>query len=163
MLRQFEDAVGECGASAVHRLDRAADRITVLFAVVFGDAAARLHRVCGDPVDVDLVAHNAIGTGERRVNRRLVADLVEKGFVARVVVPHRWRAGGERRRRGDHRGQNLVVDFDQLGCVFCLVDRVGDDKRDRVADIAHPFLGEQRLRTDKGRRPVAASARDARH
>ena len=102
------------------------------------------------------------GAGKRRVDRRLVADLVKEGFVAGVVVPHRRRAGGERRRGGDHRGQRLVVDLDQLGRVLGLVQRVGDDEGDRVADIAHALLRKQRLRADKGRGAVAAPARHAR-
>src|SRR5262249_11991818 len=43
VMQQFEDAVGECGTSAVHRLHGAADRVAVLIPVVIGETAARLH------------------------------------------------------------------------------------------------------------------------
>ncbi len=163
VLRQFEDPVGERGAGGVHRLDRAADRIAVLGAVVFADAAARLHRVRRDPVDADLVANDAVRAGKRRIDRIFAADFVKEGLVARVLVPNCWRARGQRCRGGDHRRQRRVVDLDQFGRVLRLVQGIGDDERHRVADIAHAPLGEQRLRANESRGPIAASSAHAGH
>ena len=59
-------------------------------------------------------------------------------------------------------GQRLVLDRDQLGRVLRLVQGLGDDEGDRIADIAHPLLRQQRLRADKGRRAVLLAARDQR-
>jgi hypothetical protein len=95
VLRQFEDPVGERGAGGVHRLDRAADRIPVLGAIVFANAAARFHRVRRDPIDADFVAYDAARAGKRRIDRLFAADLVKEGFVARVLVPNCRRAGGQ--------------------------------------------------------------------
>ena len=45
----------------------------------------------------------------------------------------------------DHHGQRVVVDADQFGGVLALVAVVGDDHRDRLADVPDPVHGEQRL------------------
>ena len=97
VLRQFEDAVGQCRPGGVHRLDRAADRIAVLIAVVLGEATARLHAVRRDPVDDHRVTNDMVGPGECRIDRGLVADLVKECLVARVLLPDRGRARRERR------------------------------------------------------------------
>ncbi len=64
------------------------------------------------------------------------------------------------RRR--HRRQDLVLDRDQLGGVLRLVERLGDDERHRVADIADAVLRQERLRADKGRRAAPPPARHQR-
>ncbi len=70
------------------------------------------------------------------VDSGAVADLVEERLVARVLVPDRRRVGGKRSFGADHCRQWLVLDLDQFGSVLCLVQRLGDDERNRVPDIA---------------------------
>ena len=146
VLRQLEDLIGERRARAVRRLDGAADGVAVVIRVVMADAAARLHRVGGDAVDHGAVAHDVVGLGEGGIDRRLVADLVEERLVAGIVVPHRGRAGRQRRLGGDDRRQRLVIDRDELGRVLRLVQRLGDDEGDGLADIAHALVRQNRLR-----------------
>ena len=87
------------------------------------------------------MADDAVGPGEGGIDRGLVAGLVEERLVARVLVPHRRRV----RRRAPLRrvmtaGSGSYSIVDQLGGVLCLVQRLGDDERDRVADIADAIL-----------------------
>ena len=42
-------------------------------------------------------------------------------------------------------GQRLVIDLDQLGGVERLVQRLGDDEGDVVADPAHAVLHQRRI------------------
>ena len=84
------------------------------------------------------------GRGERGVDRRLVADRPLVAHVARRVVVNR-RVRLRRLRRIDDRRQHLVIDFDQLGGVLRLLQRLGDDDRDLVADVAHLALRQQRM------------------
>ena len=59
-----------------------------------------------------------------------------------------------RARRIGHRRQHAVVDDDRLGRVARLRQRLGDDDRNVVADIADLALGERRMRTGPHRRAV---------
>ena len=106
------------------------------------------------------VTDDPVGARKSGIDRRLVADLMIKGFVAGIVVPHQRRTRRQRGLGGDDRRQYLVVDVDKLGRVLRLVHAIGNDKRNGFADIAHPLLGEERLRAHKGRAAVAASAAD---
>ena len=45
----------------------------------------------------------------------------------------------------DHDGQRIVVDLDRLGRQLRLLERVGDDEGDRVADMAHGVEAEERM------------------
>jgi hypothetical protein len=73
---------------------------------------------------------------------------VEKGLVAGIVVPDRWRASRDGLLDRDHGGQRLVVDLDQFRSVLGLRQRFGDDESDRLANKAHAVTGKQRLRRD---------------
>ena len=158
-MRHPEDLAGERGSRPVHRLDRAADRVALLVAVVLREAAARLHAVGAHPVDDDRIPDDVRGAGEGRIDRLPVAGRVGEGFVARVVVPHRRRAGRERRLGRNDGGQRLIVDFDQLGGILRLAQGFRHDEGDRIADIAHPVLRQERLRADESGGAVAPSPR----
>src|SRR6202043_522006 len=101
------------------------------------------HAVGGDPVDRDAGADDARRTGERRLDRRLVAGLVEEGLVAGIVGPYRRRAGSEGGVGRDDGRQRLVVDRDPLGRVLCLLDGLGDEEGDWIADIPYVILRQQ--------------------
>ena len=158
-LRQPEDLLRQDRADTVRRLDGGADRVAVLVIVIPGEAAARLHRVAGHPVDADTVAHDVSRPGEPVRHRRRIADLVGKGLVAGVVVPDRRRAVGERRVGRRQRRHGRVVDRHQLGGVPRRIHRLGDDEGDRLARHADAALGEQRLRRLETGRAVGAPGR----
>ncbi len=45
-----------------------------------------------------------------------------------------------------HRRQHLVIDLDPLGGVLRLRQRLGDDDRDRIADVVRLAMGDRRVR-----------------
>ena len=63
-------------ADHVRALHRAAQGVAVVARIVLGEAAARLHRIGGDPVDHHAMLDHVGGAGERAFDRGLVADLV---------------------------------------------------------------------------------------
>jgi hypothetical protein len=127
-----------------------------------GKAAARLHAIGGNAIDHRPVADDVVGLGKGGIDRSFVAGLVKECLVVWVRRPHRRRARGQRGLGGGHRRQWLVIDLNQFGGVPGLVEGLGDDKGDRIADIAHNFLREDRLRAHKSARAVAALARHQR-
>ena len=90
--------------------------------------------------------------GERRVDRRLVAPLEPVGQIARRFVPQERRLCGERRRRVDHRRQWPVRHRDPLGGVTRLIGCIGNDERDRVADMTNPVARQCPARRHDDRR-----------
>ena len=52
-------------------------------------------------------------------------------------------------------GQDVVIDLDRLGRVARLLDGLGDDEGDRVADMPHRAVGQHRMRRRGLRRAVA--------
>ena len=63
-------------------------------------------------------------------------------------------AGVERAGGVDDRRQRFVLDRDPLSGVARLDDGIGDDHRDRVADMAHPLAGDRGMRRRCHRRLV---------
>jgi hypothetical protein len=56
----------------------------------------------------------------------------------------------------------LVLDVDQLGRILGLVERLGNDERHRLADVADALLRQQRRPAHMGGRAVALLAREHR-
>ena len=79
--------------------------------------------------------------------------------IGAVLLPHDRRLGHQRIRRAHDRGQRVVDDHEVLGGVHRLSERLGDDHRDRLADIADLLDGQNRVRSDQKRRAVAALER----
>ncbi len=75
----------------------------------------------------------------------LVAERHLEGDIAGVARPHRRRAGLERIERADHVGQRLPIDRDRLGGVLGLLDGIGDDEGDGVADMADHVARQHRI------------------
>ncbi len=90
--------------------------------------------------------------GKRLLDRLAVAALEAVGQIAGRLVPQQRRAGGERRRGIDDGGQRTVRDRDLLGGVARLLAGVGDDERDRIADMPHPVASQRRARRHDHRR-----------
>ena len=84
----------------------------------------------------------------RRILERLlhllgIAEvIIERDVVGDVIVKLRRAGLGRFLGVGDRR-QRIDVDLDRLGGIAGLHERFGDNKRDRIADIAH-LVGHQR-------------------
>ena len=85
-----------------------------------------------------------LGFGKGRIGLCLVADLAVDGKIVGAIVPHMDRARLDRVGGAHDSLRRLVIDLDQLGRVFRLVERLGDHHRHRLADILH-FLGRHRV------------------
>ena len=66
-------------------------------------------------------------------------------------MEHR-RVGALRLPRVDERLERLVVDLDELGGVAGELSRLGDDRDDRLADVAHLADGERVVLDVRARR-----------
>ena len=146
MFRQMQHEGAHQQADDMRVLAGGIERVVARTAVVFADRRARLHRV-GDQAVVDQVElGDQLGFGEGGVDRGLVADLPLVAGVGRRLVEQLGGSRLHRIGRFDRRRQHAVVDLDQLGRVLGLVARLGDDDRDRVADMAHLAPGQHRVR-----------------
>ena len=130
------------------------ERVLAGGAVELADRGARLHRVGDEAVVDEVEPHHPRRPADRRVDRREIAQMPVVAEVARRLVAHLRRAGLQRRGRVDDRGLLGIVDADQLGRVARLRQGVGDDDRDRVADMAHPVGRQHRMRRLDHRRAV---------
>ena len=95
------------------------------------------------------------GMGKGGGGRGLVADLDIDAEIAGGFVPQLRRARFQRVGGKCDRRQRVVCNVQPLGRVFRLGDGVGDDHRDRLADIAR-LVGRQREMA--GRDQLAAAA-----
>ena len=145
-LRNLHRGLGDGVAEQPRPLEAAMQRVAAGAAIVFAGDAARLERVGGDAVDDEALLDHVRGFGEGRVGRGLVAGLVEIRLVVRAIVVELRRAGLERLARRHHGGARRVVDLDALGGVAGQIERVGDDDRDRIADMH----GRDRSRSPAG-------------
>jgi hypothetical protein len=126
---------------------------------VFGDAAARLHGIGGEPVDHHAMPDHMGRGGKRLGDRGGIAGGMDESLVVRTALPHGDGAGHDRVLGGGDRGQHLVIDFDRFSRVLRLLERLGDDEGDGIADIAHALAGKERLRRGKGGAAVTPLAR----
>ena len=154
-FRDFEDLPRQFRAIGVRALQGRVDRVMVGRGVVVADAAARLHRGRGHPVDDESVADDVRGAGEGRVGRSLVAFEIDKRDIVGAVLPDARRAGPDRIRGRDDRRQRLVVDRNQFRRVRGLMRALGYDKGDIIPDPAHPILDQCRIARPISRRAVA--------
>ena len=128
-LRLAEDVLGQHPPDAMNRLHRRPQGVAVLERVVLGDTAAIFHGIAGDAVDADPMADDMGRLGERRIDRRRIAEFVEERLVAGIVRPNGRRVRVERPVDADDDRQRGVLDMDQFGGVLGLVHRFGDDER----------------------------------
>ncbi len=135
-------------------LARRVERERVGSTIVVANRRPRLHRVRNQAVVDEIELGHVRRRGERRVGRRLVADVpIEDRVVRRGIMDLRL-AGTGGLGQIDHGGQFGVVDLDLFRRVPRLNVSVGDDDRDMVADIAHLALGERRMGAGLHRRAV---------
>ena len=105
--------------------------------------AAAFERDGGLPVHAELAAQPHRRGGER--DRIAFVHRAGDEGVVRPVVEHARAARPHRRDRVDHRRQRLELKLDQVGKVLGLGAgrlHAGDD---RLADVAHPVVGQRRI------------------
>jgi hypothetical protein len=103
-----------------------------------------------------------MGAGEGGFGLRLVAPFIGVGDVIWVLFPNARGIELRRVSRRSDRRQRLVVDLDQLRRVLRLRQSIGDDHRDRIADVAGAIDDQRRSLRCEHRRPVGFLARHRR-
>ena len=145
------------------------ERVGVVTRGIARDRRARLDRVGDEAVVDEFERCHVVRRLERSVHRGLVAERPDvAGVVRRDVVNNRC-TGRARASGFDHRRQYLVIDLDQLGGVLRLIEALGDDDRNPVADVTHLALREggvgrllHRLAVDSRNEPAAGKPADLR-
>ena len=134
---------GDRAAVEVLHLGGAPEREHARGRVVVGDEPARLHRHARVALHREAPGDAHVGAGGGGLDiAEARRDRVDD--VRRDVVVHRalaGRGGGE--IGGD--GQRVEVELHELGGVLRRPRILGDDERDRLADVAHDVACEQRL------------------
>ena len=157
-LGDAEDVDREHVAHPVRVLEVGIERVAILARVVIAERPARFDELRVHAGDDVAPPYDMRRAREGGIGRRPVAHLEHVGDVVGAFVPDGRAAGvGCRGRRGD-RGQRIVVDRDQFGGVLRLRGGLGDDQRDRVADVAHAAAREAGVRRREHRRAVGAFA-----
>ena len=119
-----------------------------------GARRARLH-VVGDHARVDdLEGRLSRRLGEHSVRLVLIADVGVVGGVGRRAVEHQRRPWAHGFLHVDHRRQDLPIDSESLGGLFCDADGLGDDHRDEVADMIDDAVRHHRIGFERGLRAV---------
>ena len=145
-FRRLQRGGGQQHALHVRILRGQPERVLLLAVVVLAGGGARLHRVADHAAVDEIELRDMRRLRERGFGGRLVADLPVERDVARRLAPDLRRARCERAiDRGDDR-QIVDVELDQFSGVLRLQQRLGDDHRDRLADMAHAIHGHGRMR-----------------
>ena len=151
--------VREQGARAVRRLDARVERVAPGAVVVLAHGGARLERRGGHARDHEVERGHVGGTLERARHGVAVARLGDEGDVARRFVPDDGGAGSRRIRGGGDARERLVVHDDPFGGVDGTLAAIGDDQRDRIADMPRAPTRQGRTRRREGGRAVPPLAR----
>ena len=114
---------------------------------VVRDGAAWFHRGRDQALLDDAIADDDLGGLERRIDVSAGHGPMEGDVVRRLGMQLR-RAVLGRQLRIDHSRQRFVVDVDQVERIVSLLCRLGDDDRDRIADVADDVAAPSR---DKAR------------
>ena len=130
-----------------------------LVRVPLGDEAAGLQRHCGETMTVKALAAGVIRLGECRIGIAERYGVSYRAVAAALLEQQRPVLGrgmpvGERR-------QPLDVDVDRVEGVLGQRLSIGDDHRDRLADVADLVLGDHRLKIGTARQ-IGETKRDDR-
>ena len=112
-------------------------------AVVIADRRARLHGHAGDALNPGFQPHDVRRARERRIGRRLIADVAIGAQIAGTVVPDQRCICFERIAGAHHHRERFIVDRHHLCRIPCGAVRFGDHQPDRLADIAD-LVGRER-------------------
>ena len=120
-------------------------RQVIALGVVFGDGGARLHEIGDDAWIDDRHFGDRMCLGEGGFRCLLVADRHVEQHVAGMIGPDLRRAGLDGVGEADHGRQRRPIDLDRLDRVARLVDGVGDNEGDGIADVANLILRKDRI------------------
>ena len=129
----------------VRVLVRDVQRVALVGRVVRRVARTRLDRVRDQAVVAERQLADVRRVAERGIDRRLVAAAPHVADVVGRDAVDRFAARVLRRRRVDDRLQLVVRDVDHRRRVARLVERLGDDHRDRIADVERLAVREHRM------------------
>ena len=148
LFRNLEYGFGERIAHEMRTLRPGIEGRAAALRIVVHNRVAGLHRIRHQAIVDQINADDVGGLGKGGFGRFRVAEIVVpiEHEVARNMVEKLRRARRERVLRvRDHR-QCLVVDFDCFGGIARLAQGLGDDKRDRLADITDLLDRQERTR-----------------
>ncbi len=156
LIRLDPEDGAELRLQAEDALVAAVERQAAAVGIARGDGAARLQGVDHDAIVDQLDARNLGSCGEGLGGAGLVAMHPVEAEVPGGLGMHHRRVGVERAVGIHQRRQCLEVELHQLGGVAGLIEGLGDDEDDRVADVAHPPAGEHRTRRHESLAAAAA-------
>ena len=96
------------------------------------------------------------GLAEGSIGRGAIAKRPIAAEVVGRVIEQQGRVSLDRVKHADDRREHVIVDDDGLGGALRLLAGLGNDERDRIADVAHFALGKRRMRRLFHRQPVLA-------
>jgi hypothetical protein len=148
------DKRGDDEARDVRILRRVPQCQLIAAGVIFGECRARLHRVRHQPIVDDIELGDVLGRFECGFSAFRIADvpLIDR-VIRRDFVDLRGARLLRRGQVGDRR-QHGVVDLELFGGVARLRQRLRNDNRDRIADVAGFAVSERRMRRHFHRRAV---------
>src|SRR5215471_1540778 len=110
-------------------------RIATGTSVIDSDYPARLYWIGGHPVN-DKALFDDMGRARKgRSHLSVVARLIEIGLVVRAIAVELRGACLKCVARRYNSEARRVLDRDAFGRITCYVDGIGDDNRNRVADV----------------------------
>ena len=130
------------------------ERVVAGGAVVFADRRARLHRVGHEPIVDEVELDDPRRLGKSGIDRGEVAQMPVVAEIARRFGEDLRCARLERLGRVDDGGLLDIIDAQLFGGLAGLRQGLGDDYRDRVADMPHAVDSERRVRRLGHRRAV---------
>ena len=135
--RDIQDHLAQHVANAVRTLTAQRQCEPVLGFVVFRDGRAGVE-IVGDQALIDDCQGDRLGgCAKGRVGLLLVPDRFLKRQVARAIRPHQ-RCSWCKCRHGVNNGwPRLPIDNDCFRRILGLLDGVGNNERDRIADVMH--------------------------
>ena len=138
-------------------LARRAQRIAIARDIVFADGGARLEGVGDQAIVVNIERDDFVGAIERRVDFRFAAFVgANLPIEAQIIraIGMRQLAAGEGFFHIDDRLLRIVIDCYCLARRLRLFERLGDDDRDRIADMRDAIDRDRRVRRLFHRRAV---------
>jgi hypothetical protein len=148
---RYPQGAGGVVARRMDALARHIGRIPAALRIPHADDAARLHRVGDDPVIVEIELDSMRRRCECRIDGGSSAGAPIEAEIAGCFFCNLPRAGGARGSGGRGGGQWRVVDRHLLCGIEGLGQSLGDDKRNRLTDIADLVSGQYRLQRERER------------
>ena len=135
-------------------LARRKERVLAGRTVELADRRTRLHRIGNEAIVDEVELDHPRRLGEGGIDRGQVAEAPVVAEVARHIGKDQRRAGLQCVCRIDNGGFLDEIDVQLVGRLARLFEGLGDDDRDRVADMAHTIDRERGMRRLCHRRAV---------